>query len=180
MRFTRIAVMLALGLAACQSEAPEPEPSETVYAGVPPDIAARTRALGQTMDPAVGYSPWDGAFTPTFWNGMTIHRAVEYSEDPAHLLDLYLPDESNGAARPVLLFVHGGGFRAGSRSGMPYPDNVPGWAVRQGMIGVSIDYRLAPDHPWPAGAAAPAGIGTSSRGVRWCQPMRNAPASMRT
>ncbi len=54
----------------------------------------------------------------------------------------------------MLLFVHGGGFVAGDkrRPGTPYHDNIGVWAVRHGMIGVNMTYRLAPQHPWPAGA----------------------------
>ena len=125
-------------------------------AQVPPDIAAKTRALGQTMDPAKGYSPWEGAFDPAYFEGLTITRAIAYGEDPAQQLDIYLPDEALAAppgTRPVLVFVHGGAFVAGRKSGSPYPDNIPAWAAKQGMIGVSIDYRLAPAAPWPAGAA---------------------------
>lgn len=140
MKFVALA---AVALLACSGPA---------LAQVPSDIAAKTRALGQTMNPAEGYSPWDGRFDPAFWDGMTIARGIAYGGDPAQVLDIYRPGEANGEPRPVLLFVHGGGFVGGSRAGNPYPDNVPGWAVKEGMIGVSIDYRLAPDHPWPAAA----------------------------
>ena len=124
-------------------------------AQVPPDIAEKTRALGQMMDPTTGYSPWDGHFDMALWDGTTITRGIAYGSDPAQVLDVYLPDgevaDPQAGNRPVLLFVHGGAFTGGRRKGRPYPDNVPGWAVREGMIGVSIDYRLAPAHPWPAG-----------------------------
>jgi acetyl esterase/lipase len=126
--------------------------SGLALAQVPPDIAAKTQALGRTMNPAEGYSPWDGRFDLAFWDGMSIRRGIAYGADAAQVLDLYRPGEGGGEVRPVMVFVHGGGFVGGSRSGRPYPDNVLGWAVGEGMIGVSIDYRLAPTHPWPAGA----------------------------
>ena len=130
--------------------------SVSAAAQVPPDIAAKTRELGQMMDPSKGYSPWDGRFDMSLWDDVTITRGIAYGDDPAQRLDVYLPDgevaDAPDAKRPVLLFVHGGGFRGGSREGMPYPDNIPGWAVHQGMIGVSIDYRLAPANTWPAAA----------------------------
>ncbi|MGX7894344.1 alpha/beta hydrolase [Tsuneonella sp. HG222] len=124
-------------------------------AQVPPDIAEKTRAIGQTMNPAEGYSPWEGRFDASLFENLTITRAIKYGEDPAQALDIYKPDGSTGgtsATRPVLVFVHGGGFVGGRRSGHPYPDNIPSWAVREGMVGVSIDYRLAPGAPFPAGA----------------------------
>ncbi|MXO59065.1 carboxylesterase family protein [Altererythrobacter salegens] len=138
---------LAAALAALALTAP-------AAAQVPPDIAEKTRALGAMMDPAIGYSPWVGRFDPSYWNGMTVTRGIAYGSDSAQVLDVYLPDGAaeDDARRPVLLFVHGGGFRGGRREGMPYPDNIPGWAVHEGMIGVSIDYRLAPLSSWPAGS----------------------------
>jgi triacylglycerol lipase len=124
---------------------------------VPPDIAEKTRALGQTMNPAEGYSPWDGKFDLALFDGVTITRSIAYGADPAQKLDIYLPDglalDPEAAARPVLVFVHGGGFVGGRRAGQPYPDNIPAWAVSQGMVGVSIDYRVAPSTQWPGGAA---------------------------
>lgn len=121
-------------------------------AQVPPDIAAKTRELGAMVDPVKGYSPWDGRFDLSLWDDMTIIRGIAYGEDQNQQLDIYLPDGAaeGDARRPVLLFVHGGGFYGGKREGRPYPDNIPGWAVHQGMIGVSIDYRLAPANLWPA------------------------------
>jgi len=50
--------------------------------------------------------------------------------------------------------VHGGGFVGGDKHvpGMPMYDHVGAWAVRNGWVGVTITYRLAPEHTWPAGA----------------------------
>ncbi|MEQ8700182.1 MAG: alpha/beta hydrolase, partial [Bauldia litoralis] len=56
------------------------------------------------------------------------------------------------SARPVLLFIHGGGFTSGDKllEGTPFYDNVGLWAVENGFIGVTMTYRLAPEHQWPA------------------------------
>jgi acetyl esterase/lipase len=52
----------------------------------------------------------------------------------------------------VLVFVHGGGFTAGNKrtGASPFYDNIMLWAVANGMVGVNMTYRLAPQHPWPA------------------------------
>ena len=119
-------------------------------AQVPPDIAAKTRAAGHSMDPASGEA-YAALFGPEAWSGMTITRDVAYGSDPLQKLDLYVPD-GKAAKRPVLIFVHGGGFTRGDKHGAFYPDNITAWAAKQGMVGVNIDYRLAPKNPWPAGA----------------------------
>ena len=52
------------------------------------------------------------------------------------------------------MFVHGGGFVRGDKHmpGSPQYDLVGAWAVRHGYVGVTMTYRLAPGHVWPAGA----------------------------
>ncbi|WP_330262739.1 alpha/beta hydrolase [Streptomyces griseorubiginosus] len=48
--------------------------------------------------------------------------------------------------RPVVYTIHGGGMVAGThRLGMPLD-----WAEELGLVVVSVDYRLAPEHPHPA------------------------------
>ena len=123
--------------------------SAVALAQVPPDIAASTRAAGQTMDPASG-APYAALFPPEAWEGVTIERDIAYGPDPLHKLDVYTTP--GGARRPVLLFIHGGAFVRGDKHGAFYPDNVTLWAARQGMVGVGINYRLAPANPWPQGA----------------------------
>jgi acetyl esterase/lipase len=58
------------------------------------------------------------------------------------------------ATRPVFVFVHGGGYSSGDKQvgDLPFHDHVGGWAVRHSMVGVTMNYRLAPNYPWPAGA----------------------------
>jgi len=118
--------------------------------------AARVRALGNEITPpaiegtAKLYGPQHEREP---YQGVKVFRDQPYGADPRHLLDVFEPT-ARGSARPVLLFVHGGGFVAGDkhRPGSPYQDNVALWAVRHGMVGVNMTYRLAPQHPWPAGA----------------------------
>jgi acetyl esterase/lipase len=87
-----------------------------------------------------------------------IDRDLRYGPDPRHRLDVHTPAD-RAVAAPVLLFVHGGGFVGGDKHDpeLPYYDHVGGWAARHGMVGVTMTYRLAPQHPWPAGAQDIAG-----------------------
>jgi acetyl esterase len=52
------------------------------------------------------------------------------------------------AAGPLLLWLHGGGFVGGSLDDVDV--TCAGLARRTGMTVVSLDYRLAPEHPFPA------------------------------
>jgi len=125
--------------------------SAAALAQVPPDIAEKTRAAGQSMDPRTAGAPYAALFPPSVWEGVNIDRDIAYGPDAKHTLDIYTARGDSGP-RPVLLFVHGGAFVGGDKHGTFYPDNVTLWAAKQGMIGVGINYRLAPDNPWPAGA----------------------------
>ncbi len=59
---------------------------------------------------------------------------------------LYRP--TNGGPRPTFLFLHGGGFVAGSLDGYDVPLR---WlALRSGWQVAAPAYRLAPEHPFPA------------------------------
>jgi len=64
------------------------------------------------------------------------------------------------AAEPAMLYFHGGGYVAGSaRTGTHLAAEL---ARRTGGRALSVDYRLAPEHPYPAavedGLAAYAGL----------------------
>ncbi|HVB85400.1 MAG TPA: alpha/beta hydrolase [Candidatus Dormibacteraeota bacterium] len=88
------------------------------------------------------------------FSDVEITRDLRYGSDERHRLDVFRPKPADGVARPVLVFVHGGGFIGGDKTmpGAPFYDNVGAWGVRHGMIGVNVTYRLAPKHAWPAGS----------------------------
>ncbi|HET6501722.1 MAG TPA: alpha/beta hydrolase [Amycolatopsis sp.] len=81
-----------------------------------------------------------------------VDRDLRYGPHERHRLDVHTTGDAR--ARPVLVFVHGGGFVGGDKHlpGTPFYDHIGGWAVDRGMIGVTMTYRLAPEYPWPAGA----------------------------
>ncbi len=85
---------------------------------------------------------------------MTVTGDEKYGPDPRNRLDIFQPAGAGSALRPVLLFVHGSAFIGGDKHmpGSPYYDNVMLWVVANGMVGVNVTYRLAPEHPYPAGA----------------------------
>lgn len=61
---------------------------------------------------------------------------------------VYRP-EGPGTGRPLVVYFHGGGFVFGDLRG---GDWIAGTVAKQvGAVVVSVDYRLAPKHPFPAG-----------------------------
>ncbi len=83
----------------------------------------------------------------------SITRDQSYGPHERHRLDLFTRADPGGNS-PVLVFVHGGGFVMGDKrtQGLPFYDNVGDFAVRSGCVGITMTYRLAPAHPWPAGS----------------------------
>lgn len=78
-------------------------------------------------------------------------RDLAYGPHERHRLDIFSPPGAKAA--PVLLFVHGGGFVMGDKGApdAPFHNNIGAWAMRQGFVGATMTYRLAPQHGWPAG-----------------------------
>ncbi|MBE7494532.1 MAG: alpha/beta hydrolase fold domain-containing protein [Verrucomicrobiaceae bacterium] len=71
------------------------------------------------------------------------------TENPRQRLDLYLPKERQGGkALPVVVFIHGGGWKAGDKSGGI--GNVGRFVSSGHYAGVSVGYRLTNEARWPA------------------------------
>jgi acetyl esterase len=59
---------------------------------------------------------------------------------------IYTPDGSAG--RPLLVYFHGGGWVIGDLETVDKP--LRSLALRSGVVVLSVDYRLAPEHVYPA------------------------------
>lgn len=83
--------------------------------------------------------------------GVRIERELAYGAHPRQRLDVFQPQEARDA--DVLLFFHGGAYVRGAKSvnGEIY-DNVPTWFARHAVLALNIEYRLAPEARYPAGA----------------------------
>lgn len=148
-----LAALLLVAGCATQQEAPTTIPSGAIPSQVPPAIAQQLQQIGRVVAPpptAALYAPLQQKEPYT---GVKVERDQRYGPDARHLLDVFASDTgAAGTRKPVLVFVHGGAFTAGNkRTGdSPFYDNVMLWAVANGMVGVNMTYRLAPQHPWPA------------------------------
>ena len=72
------------------------------------------------------------------------------------LADFYLPQGSG--VFPAILFIHGGGWVHGDRSGLA---KLIAWLAERGYVGVSIDYDLSP------GVRFPVALEECKEAVRW-------------
>jgi triacylglycerol lipase len=110
---------------------------------------------------------WGAEFTPEMLRGTAelyaplvpvpdearVTRDLAYGPHERHRLDLFRPESAEPA--PCLLFVHGGGFVMGDKGGPsdPFHNHIGAWALRHGLVGATMTYRLAPEARWPDGRA---------------------------
>jgi acetyl esterase/lipase len=81
---------------------------------------------------------------------LTIYRDVIYGKTHPDVqrLDAYLVKSTQPT--PVLIEIHGGGWRRGSKSQFVYQGSLIDAVLAAGISLVSIDYRLTPEHTFPA------------------------------
>jgi acetyl esterase/lipase len=133
-----------------------PEAQASAPVGMPPQIAAALREIGPKIDGArtgVLYAPLQPKEP---YQGISLARDLHYGPHERQVLDVFSPSAAGRDARqgrPVLVFLYGGGFTRGTKHppGSFYYDNVGVWAADNGLLGVTMNYRLAPQFTWPAG-----------------------------
>lgn len=120
--------------------------------GMPPELAAELEAIGARIEAQKTgelYAPLHPK-EPYPW--LSLSRDLRYGSHERNVLDVFTSPEP-GRGKPVVVFVHGGGFARGSKhtEGTPFYDNIGLWAVSRGLVGVTLNYRLAPESTWPSG-----------------------------
>ncbi|XP_066377345.1 tuliposide A-converting enzyme b3, amyloplastic-like [Miscanthus floridulus] len=107
------------------------------------------RLMGTETVPA-GFDPATGVTS----------KDVVIDSDAGLYVRLYLPDMATGTGSPpndnnkklpVLVYFHGGGFVTQSAASPVYQRFLTALAAKAGLLIVSVNYRLAPEHPLPAG-----------------------------
>lgn len=79
---------------------------------------------------------------------LTITRNIHYGPHPLQIVDVYQPDQCRERACPVVMWVHGGGWKRGDTGGSSSTQMQSTWAS-QGIVMVGVNYRLAPDYQYP-------------------------------
>ena len=74
-------------------------------------------------------------------------RVIDGPDGPIPIR-VYWPPEADGTTMPVVVYLHGGGWSVGDLDS--YDGTARMHAVGAGAVVVSVDYRLAPEHPYPA------------------------------
>jgi acetyl esterase/lipase len=134
-----LALSLTAGAAAAQSALPEP-------------VLAGLKAMGRENDAqatAKIIAPLHATIPPP--RDVTGQRDIAFGPHPLQKLDVFTSEPDPGRGKPILVFVHGGGFTGGDkhRIGDFSYDNIMIWAVQNGFVGVNTNYRLAPEFKWP-------------------------------
>ncbi|KAL8097092.1 hypothetical protein AgCh_030263 [Apium graveolens] len=78
-------------------------------------------------------------------------KDVVVSSDPEVTVRIFLPRSlTRGEKLPVLMYMHGGGFSVESALSTFYSPYTSSIASQCNVMVISVDYRLAPEHPIPA------------------------------
>jgi hypothetical protein len=122
---------------------------------MPQELAQQLQKIGRVINPVATsalYKPRVVEYPP--YVGVIVERDIKYGIDERNLLDIFKPVDQV-AAKPVLLFVHSGGFVRGDRRtgpDSPFYDNianeqfykVPGSGL-SGVLLLSGLYQITPE-----------------------------------
>jgi acetyl esterase/lipase len=82
------------------------------------------------------------SFTPP--EGISVERDVAYGSDAAQRIDVYHPVKAENV--PIIMMVHGGGWRRGDKGGPSMVKNkVLHWVNNKGCVLISVNYRVVPE-----------------------------------
>ena len=133
------------------------DPGETTdVAASHPEVVERLLAVAEqakadlgdtlTKTPGKNIRP-SGDVRPKLADGVARLTNLEYDRPNglAVLLDLYRPAKLPAEPLPVVVWIHGGGWKNGSKENVPLA-----WLAAEGFAVATIDYRLMWESKWPA------------------------------
>ena len=119
---------------------------------MPDDIAGIIRGIGAKIDGVRTGKLYEPLQQREPYTDAVVTRDVAYGPAPRNTADIFIPLQ-RGARKPVVVFVYGGGFAGGDKhtKGSPFYDNIGRWAAAHNLVGVTANYRLAPQSQFPSG-----------------------------
>lgn len=143
-----IALIVLAGCGTINTPIPTVDPNAAMTMAFATVNAASTQTAlaAPTFTPTA--TPYPTVITTPIVPGL-IQRNITYCENIVPLkMDVYFPTTGSGPS-PVLLYIHGGSWIVGDKSAGFMLDEIPLIAAA-GYFIASIDYRLAPEYPFPA------------------------------
>jgi triacylglycerol lipase len=119
---------------------------------LPANVRDALLAMGPGAEPELNKKT-KAMFAPLIIPGEEVETRLDvaYGAHPRQQLDLYLAKGAKGA--PIAIYIPGGGFTGGDkRQDATFFGNVGRFFARHGVIGVTANYRLAPEFTWPSAA----------------------------
>ncbi|HET9847412.1 MAG TPA: alpha/beta hydrolase, partial [Candidatus Dormibacteraeota bacterium] len=125
-----------------------------LLAVVVPLLAACGSAAGASGTP-LSPSPSPLASAPNQAGGTNASRVdhgVVYctTGGVALTMDIYRPSQSSDGPVPAVLYIHGGGWEHGDASLGGVNLLIEQQLTQRGVLVAAVNYRLAPQYPWPA------------------------------
>ena len=122
---------------------------EEVAAAFPRFDVADISATRARLDELLRIWKEEGLQRPSDPNVEEIDRSIPGPDGNTELsIRIYMPRDRQTTG-PAFVYFHGGGFVLGDLEAA-HPRSLV-MAARAGTVAVSVDYRLAPEHPFPAG-----------------------------
>jgi acetyl esterase/lipase len=129
-----------------------------VAATIDPEIAA---ALAQSPMGSIDFGTFTFENIATMRDAMAAMPAVELPPTTTVSREVVVPGATGfdptvrvyappteASGRPCIYWIHGGGYMFGS--GLNVDARINRWVEELDCVAVSIEYRLAPEHPYPA------------------------------
>ena len=79
----------------------------------------------------------------------SVSPKIAYGSHTKQIVQVYTPDSCRNVSCPVVLWVHGGGWRNGDMTGRAAAPLFNSW-TNQGIVMVGVNYRLSPEVVHPA------------------------------
>ncbi len=82
-------------------------------------------------------------------DGVSTRADAAYGPHARQTMDVYWKE--GGANKPIFVYIPGGGFVGGDKRSDPvFYANIGACVAHAGMVGVVVNYRLAPEFKWPS------------------------------